>query len=53
MIKKAYQQPAMEVIETVMDRQILAGSVNSVTTTGLDDDNLELNSGSGSIWDAL
>ena len=36
MIKKEYQKPTMQVIKTDMKSQILAGSVTSVTTTGLD-----------------
>ena len=38
MTKKEYQKPVMEVIELQHKSQILAGSVTSVTTTGLDDD---------------
>ena len=36
MIKKAYEKPMMQVIKTDMEQQILAGSITSVTTTGLD-----------------
>ncbi len=36
--KQEYQKPAMEVIELQHKSQILAGSVTSVKTTGLDDD---------------
>jgi hypothetical protein len=38
MKKKEYMQPEMQVIEIDFEQQILAGSVTSVTTTGLDDD---------------
>ena len=38
MTKKHYQKPVIEVMEADMEQQILAGSVTSVTTTGLDDD---------------
>ena len=38
MIKKEYMKPVMEVIEADIEQQILAGSVKSVKTTGLDDD---------------
>lgn len=38
MTKKEYQKPVMEVIDLQHKSQILAGSVTSVTTTGLDDD---------------
>jgi len=37
MIKKEYMKPAMEVIKADIELQILAGSVTSVTTTGLGD----------------
>jgi len=36
--KQEYQKPVMKVIEADIEQQILAGSVTSVTTTGLDDD---------------
>ena len=36
MIKKEDMKPVMEVIELQHKSQILAGSVTSVTTTGLD-----------------
>lgn len=43
MKKKEYLKPAMEVVETDVQSQILAGSVTSVTTTGLEvEDELEL-----------
>ena len=56
MIKKEYLKPAMEVFEIDMNVQILAGSVASVTTTGLDvEDELVLpGSGlptTGDVWD--
>ena len=55
MIKKEYQKPAMRVVELQHRSMILARSVTSVTTTGLDDDDLELpGSGqttTGSVWD--
>ena len=38
MIKKEYMKPVMKVIELQHKSQILAGSVTSVKTTGLDDD---------------
>ena len=54
MIKKEYMKPVMEVIELQHKSQILAGSVTSVTSTGLDDD-LVLPGGeepkSGSVWE--
>ena len=40
MKKKEYLKPAMEVVETDVQSQILAGSVTSVTTTGLDDEEI-------------
>ena len=36
--KQEYQKPVMEVMEADMELQILAGSVTSLTTSGLDDD---------------
>jgi len=36
MIKKEYMKPTMQVIKTDMKSQILADSITSVTTTGLD-----------------
>ena len=55
MIKKEYQKPAMTVFEADMEQQILAGSITDLTTTGLDDDELELpDEGlptTGSVWD--
>ena len=36
MIKKEYQEPTMQVIKTDMKSQILADSITSITTTGLD-----------------
>ena len=42
MIKKEFQKPMMEAIELQPESQILAGSVTSLTTSGLDDDNLAL-----------
>ena len=53
MKKKEYMQPAMEVVDINMNAQILAGSVTSVATTGLDDDNLVLPSGSDPISGVL
>ena len=55
MIKKDYMKPEMQALEADMDQQILTGSVTSVTTTGLDDDEeLELPDDglptTGSIW---
>ena len=56
MIKKEYQKPAMEVVDIKVNAQILAGSVTSITTTGLDDDDLVLpgtgQPTTGSILDA-
>ena len=51
MKKKEYLQPSMEVVEINMNAQILAGSVTSVTTTGLDDE-LDLG-GSGDLPGAM
>ena len=52
--KQEYMKPAMKVIELQHKSQILAGSVTSVKTTGLDDD-LTLPDDeepkSGSVWE--
>ena len=54
MTKKHYQKPVMEVIDLQHKSQILAGSVTSVKTTGLDDD-LILRANeepkSGDVWE--
>jgi len=55
MIKKAYEKPAMKVVMIHQQSHILAGSLTSVQSTGLDDGE-ELKYGndggkSGSIWD--
>ena len=52
--KQEYQKPAMEVIELQHKSQILAGSVTSVKTTGLDDDLIlpaNEEPKSGSVWE--
>jgi hypothetical protein len=52
--KQEYQKPVMEVIEADIEQQILAGSVTSVTTTGLDDDLIlpdDEEPKSGSVWE--
>ena len=54
MTKKHYQKPAIEVMEADMEQQILAGSVKSVTTTGLDDDLIlpdDEEPKSGNVWE--
>ena len=51
MTKKAYMKPAMEVLDTDVEQQILAGSVMGVTTTGLDDDNIDKGETPGDSWD--
>ena len=54
MTKKEYQKPVMEILEADIEQQILAGSVTSLTTSGLDDD-LILPDGeepkSGDVWE--
>ena len=52
--KQEYQKPVMEVIEADIEQQILAGSVTSVTSTGLDDDLIlpdDEEPKSGSVWE--
>lgn len=58
MIKKEYMKPVMKVIELQHKSQILAGSVTSVKTTGLDDDLIlpedvpeDEEPKSGSVWE--
>ena len=51
MIKKDYMQPALEVVATDTDAQLLAGTVDSVSSEGLDDeDALEYLKHTGSSW---
>jgi len=52
--KQEYQKPVMEVIEADIEQQILAASVTSVTTSGLDDDLIlpdDEEPKSGSVWE--
>lgn len=54
MIKKEYMKPVMKVIEADIEQQILAGSVTSLTTSGLDDDLVlpdDEEPKSGSVWE--
>jgi len=56
MIKKTYEKPEIEVLEADMEQQILAGSLRSVSTSGLDEEEeLELPGEglpkTGSVWD--
>ena len=41
MIKKKYMQPALEITQAEVD-EIIAVSMTSVQTSGLDDDNLNI-----------
>ena len=52
--KQEYQKPAMEILEADIEQQILAGSVTSLTTSGLDDDLIlpdDEEPKSGSVWE--
>ena len=52
--KQEYQKPVMEVIEADIEQQILAGSVTSLTTSGLDDDLIlpdDEEPKSGDVWE--
>ena len=54
--KQEYMKPTMKVVEVGIRQQILAGSLTSVQSTGLDEEE-ELKYGnddgkSGSMWDA-
>ena len=52
MTKKHYQKPVIEVMEADMEQQILAGSLTSVSSTGLDDDLvLPTEDKSGNPWE--
>ena len=54
MTKKEYQKPVMEDIEADIEQQILAASVTSVTTSGLDDDLIlpdDEEPKSGDVWE--
>ena len=54
MIKKVYLKPETELSEGDLDQQILAGSVTSLTTSGLDDDLIlpdDEETKSGSVWE--
>ena len=54
MTKKHFQKPAIEVIEADIEQQILAGSVTSLTTSGLDDDLTlpdDKEPKSGNVWE--
>lgn len=53
MIKKEYIMPTMQVIKFMHQSHILAGSLQSVETTGLDDEILEYDNNGGnqgSAW---
>ena len=53
MIKKEYMMPTMQVIQFMHQSHILAGSLQSVETTGLDDEILEYDNNGGnqgSAW---
>lgn len=49
MKKQDYQKPALLVIMTDLEQQILTGSVGDVKTTGLDED-LNKDDNPGDIW---
>lgn len=49
MKKQEYQKPAMLVIMTDLEQQILTGSVGDVKTTGLDED-LNKDNTQGNSW---
>ena len=54
MTKKEYQKPVMEDMEADIEQQILAASVTSVTTSGLDDDLIlpdDEEPKSGDVWE--
>lgn len=49
MKKKEYVKPMLEVFEADTDQQLMADSLNSIITTGLDDD-LTKDNDDGNIW---
>jgi hypothetical protein len=54
MTKKEYQKPVMLIVEADFKQQILAGSLTSVSSTGLDDDLIlpdDEESKSGNVWE--
>jgi hypothetical protein len=54
MTKKEYQKPVMLIVEADFKQQILAGSLTSVSSTGLDDDLVlpdDEEPKSGSVWE--
>ena len=54
MTKKEYQKPVMLIVEADFKQQILAGSLTSVSSTGLDDDLIlpdDEEPKSGSVWE--
>jgi hypothetical protein len=54
MTKKEYQKPVMEILEADIEQQILAGSLTSVSSTGLDDDLIlpdDEEPKSGDVWE--
>jgi len=52
MTKKEYQKPVMLIVEADFKQQILAGSLTSVSSTGLDDDLvLPTEDKSGNPWE--
>ena len=51
MTKKEYQKPMMEVFEANVEQQILASSITSVTSTGLDEElDYDSDNNSGNVW---
>ena len=47
-MKKRYMMPSIEVQNTEMEQEMLAASI--ITTTGLDDDNLNRGTADGDAW---
>ena len=50
-MKKEYTNPIIQVVKIQQRYEILKGSLNSVNTSGLDDD-LQLNNNGGNLDDA-
>jgi hypothetical protein len=51
MKKNQYIQPVTDVIVANMEQPLLESSVKEVTTTGLDDENLQWQEATGNAWD--
>ena len=51
MKKQEYQKPEMEVLTLQHQTQLMAGSLNSVSASGLDYETLDYDQNSGNAWE--